>query len=553
MGYLLHLLLALGTLAAADAGYVLSPRWGGAAVLPLALVPIALGAVVQRLLLQGRFRVALVGERALAHSPVVLQALALLALDWRGALERWLSLSVSLEGWPGPELLAGLAPFVLYELVAIDARARLGESRSVEVRRVRGFQVRLFLSAILPIVVFVALSSAIRSSERLRAYLEEVALLNALLTVLLLGFFVTVLPELLRRTWDTVPVERGGLRDMLEELARSARFRCRDLLVWRTANQMANAAIVGFTPQSRIVLFSDALLAQLRPNEVAAVFAHEIGHARRHHAAAFAAFAVLAFLGLDLAFTWIDLSSEGVAVGLFAAGMLAWYLAFGYLSRRFELEADLESVELLGEAGALADALHAVVGAHAHERSSWRHFSTAKRVRFLAAVQADPGLGQRLRRGLAAWRIVIVLLLIAAVAGELFTLTRSWGADRVRAHLRLGEYESAARLLPALQGDERELAALVERGRGVERGARTAPALEELARESLSRGDARAAAVELRLALLRGADARLGEVLQALLEEDPHSALRALEQELDHEWAAAVEGFLQRPHAWTSS
>ncbi len=545
MGYLLHLLLALGTLAAVDGGFVLRSRWGAALVLPLVLVPIGLRALIQRLLVRGRFRVAFLGERVLAHSPVLLQAVALLALDWRGALERWLSLPVTLAGWPGPELLAGLGPFIVYELVTIDARARLGESRSIEVRRVRAFQARLFLSAILPIVFFVGVSWTIRSSERLRAYLEEVALLNAVLSAALFGLFVLGLPSLLRRTWDTVPVERGSLRAMLDELARRAGFRCRELLVWRTANQMANAAIVGFTASSRIVLFSDALLAQLRPGEVAAVFAHEVGHARRHHAAFFAAFAVLAFLALDLALTWVDFSSEELAVGLFLAGLLAAYLAFGYLSRRFELEADLESSELLGDSGPLIEALQAVVVAHAHRRSSWRHFSTAKRVRFLEEVQANPGVGRRLRRGLAAWKLAITVLFLAALGGELFTLTRSWDSDRAFAHLRLGEYESAAELVAGIEDPEPELAALVDRAHGVARSERSVPALEELARESLARGDRAAAAAELRLALLRGADARLDALLQALSEADPR-ALRRATDGLDEGWVAAVDGFLRR-------
>ena len=63
---------------------------------------------------------------------------------------------------------------------------------------------------------------------------------------------------------------------------------------------MANAAIVGFLPGHRTVLFSDSLLAGLPPRELAAVFAHEIGHARRHHVLVFGAWTLVFFLAGDL-------------------------------------------------------------------------------------------------------------------------------------------------------------------------------------------------------------------------------------------------------------
>ena len=547
MGYLLHLLLAMAALVAADEGLVLRSTWGGFLALPLALLPLGLGALIQRWLVRGRFRAALRAERVLVHGPVLLHAAAVLALDWLGFLARWVGLEVSLAGWPGFELVAGLAPFLVYELVTIAVRARLGDSRPDEVRRARGFQVRLFLSTLLPVLLFLGVSSCIRASERARAWLEEVALLDAGLSVALLVAFVLAMPVLLRHTWDTAPVERGPLRSTLEELARAAGFRCRELLVWRTANQMANAAIVGFTPRSRIVLFSDALLAQLRPSEVAAVFAHEVGHARRHHAAYFAAFAILAFLAIDLFLGWIELDGDAQALGLLALGIAVWYVAFGWLSRRFELEADLESLELLGHPRPLIDALHAVVGAHAHERTSWRHFSAARRVRFLQEVAADAGVGERLRRVLGRWKAVLAVLFVAAVGLELLTLASSWSEDSALAHLRLGEFAAAAASLERAPHPPPELVLLVERAQELSPEEGTPGALAERARRALARGELELAALDLHLALLRGADPRLGSVLAALAEERATRArLRALQGELDPPWAEALERFLGR-------
>ena len=130
MGYLLHLLLAMAALVAADEGHALRSTWGGFLALPLALLPVALGALIQRWLVRGRFRAALHAERALIHSPVVLHAAAVLAFDWLGFLAREVGLEVSLAGWPGFETQTGqfdegfsleLSPLLSMDEGTIDA------------------------------------------------------------------------------------------------------------------------------------------------------------------------------------------------------------------------------------------------------------------------------------------------------------------------------------------------------------------------------------------------------------------------------------------------
>ena len=148
---------------------------------------------------------------------------------------------------------------------------------------------------------------------------------------------------------------------------------------------------------------------------------------------------------------------------LFRSIVVLWYLAFGYLSRRFELEADLESLRVVGESAPLIRALELVTGAHAHERSSWRHFSTRDRVSFLQRAERDPLVGIRLRAKLARWRKLGFALFAVAAVLEVRDLAGAWDEDWLTADLRLGRFEVALTRADA-PGVDPLLAALARRG-----------------------------------------------------------------------------------------
>jgi hypothetical protein len=195
---------------------------------------------------------------------------------------------------------------------------------------------------------------------------------------------------------------------------------------------------------------------------------------------------------------------------LFAALGL-WYLSFGYLSRRFELEADLESLRTVGESGPLIHALELVTGAHAHQHSSWRHFSTRDRVAFLRAAERDPLVGIRLRLKLARWRKLGFALFAVAAGLEVGELARSWDRDWLVADLRLGRFEAAAERADA--GADEELATLARRAAAAPEGPRDPRSLCQAALSAWIRGDRAAAREWLELARLRG-----GRNLEPLIE-----------------------------------
>lgn len=537
MNYVVPILCALGSLALLELGWTIPgehPWLLGA----LCLVPYLLAWSTRAALLRGRFRTGALLERLHALSPVLLQCAAVGVAGWITTLAHLGRPVTTLDEWLGLDVLWALLPFFVYQLLAIDARARLLSFPPDEPGNVRIFQGRLFFSALLPFCAYLAGSSLIARTEHARVVLEEVSLLGGLAAVLLFLVFLRGMPFFLRYAWDTAPIKEGWARTVLEKVARAAGFQYRELLEWRTGHQMANAAIVGFSPSSRFVFFSDLLLQQLGPRELAAVFAHEMGHARRAHATVFGAFALGFFLGGQQLIDAFELTEPSLLLAAFGVLVVLWYFAFGYLSRRFELEADLESLRVVGDSASLVRALELVTGAHAHEKSSWRHFSTAERVEFLHAAERDPLVGLRLKLTLARWRRIGFALFGLAAGVTLIDLGRAWNQDWLVADLRLGAFERAAERV-ARSGVEPEWAKLALLAREVGPEERTPEALERRGLRTLVRGDVSRAREWFELAVLRGARtmdevvARLRDAEErgtgvAGLPQDWQDALRAL-------------------------
>ncbi len=198
---------------------------------------------------------------------------------------------------------------------------------------------------------------------------------------------------------------------------------------------MVNACVTGILPHFRYVLLSDALLDTLTPLESTAVFGHEIGHVAHRHFLYFGFF-FLGSLGILSIFddlvalagplleraSWLSPALvEGVAL-VIALGLYFWFV-FGYLSRRFERQADVYGSkvvscdmadcpphadldnELAPEPAFVrkpslcpvgirifADALTDVAQFNGLDRSnrSWRHGSIASRIAFLEALERHP-------------------------------------------------------------------------------------------------------------------------------------------------------------------
>jgi len=289
---------------------------------------------------------------------------------------------------------------------------------------------------------------------------------DAVLGVGALGVFFAA-PVLLVRIWATEPLPQGALRRELEGLCRKIGMRCRDILVWKSDGMMVNAAVMGMWAPVRYVLLSDGLLSRMDSSQIAAVFGHEAGHVRYRHIPLFLVFAFVGWLvvaaAMELLLRW---GARGGQLGetdllvIQGCGLVltlaVWGLGFGWVSRRFERQADVfgaacatpepsgcrtpcsvhgpgraaddnareHGVGSATNAHARVCATGAAVFVSALERvailngiprgeRSWRHSSIASRVRFLTSLAGDPARACRFDR--VVRRLQLVLLVAAGV------------------------------------------------------------------------------------------------------------------------------------------
>ena len=545
MGYLIQILLALGALGLAESGFALETRWPFLAA-SLILVPQILGWQARRDLVAGRFRRGSILDSLLAASPPALYLLALSGFGWHLSVRDWTGSSGSLFGWPDFGVFTVLTPYILIQMSAIDARARVHAGNEISRKVQRGLQTRMFLAALAPAALYMLFSSLVGLVEWARVSVEEIALVGSAYSFLILAGLALVLPRVLRNTWQTESFPDGLHRDLLQRVASLAGFRCRELLVWKTGNSMVNAAIVGVSANSRFVLFSDALLQQLELRELAAVFAHEIGHAVRRHVPVFIAWTVAYFLALGFVEEWFGLEEGATPFALLAGGLFLGYWGFGYMSRRFELDADLYAIELLGDPEAMIRALEQI-GGRLRDVAGWRHFSVSDRVVFLRRATQDPRVGKRLKRTVRGFALAAYVFLTLMLIAEVLSLSSSWHRDRLNVDLRLGRYAEARLAAEQLQdphsADLAALAvALVDSGRVANFSSLDASQFESFARGALLEDNAELAMDYLELAVWRGAEA-LVPVWQWLDHgaRDELGARRELEAQLPEGWLGLLE------------
>ncbi len=170
------------------------------------------------------------------------------------------------------------------------------------------------------------------------------------------------------------PLEDASLKESIMDLSRRLDFPVGEVSVVDGSKRStkANAFFTGFGGTKRIALF-DTLLQNHGRDEVLAVLAHEIGHCKRRHVPKQLA---LSLLTTALMFALLHFALRDprlcAAFGVFHPSV-AWGFAFfgilfqplstvlglfaGWLSRKFEFEADAFAKHAMASARPLADAL----------------------------------------------------------------------------------------------------------------------------------------------------------------------------------------------------
>ena len=275
-------------------------------------------------------------------------------------------------------------------------------------------------------------------------------------------------PALIRLAWPTRPLPPGPLRSRLEHVADRVGFRCTDILVWDTSGLLVNAGVTGSLPWFRYVFLTGTLIEELNPHEVSAVFGHEIGHIAHRHLVYFGFF-VLASLGvLALASGAInqvlailplpETLSPGTNGSLVLEACLTllvigayFFFVFGYLSRRFEGQADVFGCKVVS-CGQLDCPPHSDLDGPLARNSpigerppmplcpvgirifiialenvakrngmkprawSWRHGSIVRRIAFLEGLIQSPDAERRFQLKVRRMRWVLGLILLTGAA-----------------------------------------------------------------------------------------------------------------------------------------
>ena len=180
------------------------------------------------------------------------------------------------------------------------------------------------------------------------------------LFVLVISFLYPVLSRIFNKFR---PLEDGELKEKLIRLLEKNGYRVRDIKVMDASRRTtkSNAYFSGFGKMKTIVLF-DTLLESMTPDEICAVFAHELGHGLhkdtlKNQALSFlqmAVLGVLAWLTLRTVEIFLPFGFSGINYGFAVILIMSVEFAliaplFGLLvnafSRRAEYRADAQAVK----------------------------------------------------------------------------------------------------------------------------------------------------------------------------------------------------------------
>lgn len=249
---------------------------------------------------------------------------------------------------------------------------------------------------------------------------------------------MTIMPRLVQTWWGCKPFPRTDRVRELEAFLKEQGLRYRALLRWPLfGGRMLTAGIMGIVPRYRYILVTDGLMELLSVEELKAVLAHEMGHARYRHLLFylifFLGYIVLSFGLFDVFFYFFAsqpvfveaLESGGSEAGnLFylslAAPILITLLVYfrfvmGFFMRNFERQADLFAMVTMGHPGPVIRSLERIALASGNIRDlpSWHHFSIRQRVDCLMRAVSDKGIVKRHNRFVT----VSFLVYLACMAG----------------------------------------------------------------------------------------------------------------------------------------
>jgi STE24 endopeptidase len=279
------------------------------------------------------------------------------------------------ELWQGVALLLffsminGLMhlPFSLYGTFVLEERFGFNKTtfKTYVADRIKG----LVLSLVLGIPFLYALMALVTRSGPLW-WLWSALFVIGFQFLLMILFPLVIAPLFNKFT----PLQDGDLKRELEALAQKCGFAAQGIYVMDGSRRSAhsNALFMGLGKARRIAIF-DTLMAQLTPEELTAVLAHEIGHYKKRHILKTlilsCAMTLAGFYVMGVLLDWVPMyqafrigtpvAAKGLLVFLLIVPVFTFWVEplMSWLSRKHEYEADAYAREQTGTPEPLASAL----------------------------------------------------------------------------------------------------------------------------------------------------------------------------------------------------
>lgn len=347
---------------------------------------------------------------------------------------------------------AGLAVFVLFLAIMWRAGQRNYEAVFDKEQRTASF-ILSNIKANLPIVLPWIILSILYDGVALLPFpsLQKVIASDwgdFLFFGVFLFFVLIFFPPLVRRLWGCKKLPDGYLKRQLDVFCASQNFSA-DYYLWPLfEGRMLTAGVMGIIPGLRYILLTPALLETMSKAELEAIMAHEIGHVKKYHMLLYIFLIVgfsllvgllaepvsmlLSVYVLDTLITMSGISAQTAFVVIGAVPLLLFMLLyfrfiFGYFIRNFERQADLFSLQTIGNSLALVSAFEkiAVLSGGIRDERNWHHFGIGERIDCLERAERQPEQierhNKRVRYSLLAY--VALLLLTAGLVRQIPTET----------------------------------------------------------------------------------------------------------------------------------
>jgi len=298
---------------------------------------------------------------------------------------------------------------------------------------------RLYIPLALPYIIIVFLEQ-ISSFLYVPKYFPSWFVLDSWVFSFLLAILLFLtLPPLVLRLWGCKRLTSEKI-NRLERFLLENKFSYKGIYTWPIfEGKMLTAGIIGPLPWMRYILVTEPLLDALSYEELKAVMAHEMGHAKLKHMWLYLMLLLLFSVFLwniqeiinYLAFYLLSLFDPSLFIEgsrIMEILIILIYLllvfcflryVFGYFMRNFERQADLFAAKLAGTKNIIS-ALEKIAffSGKAKDLPSWHHYSIAQRINAVQKMEENPFYYRAHNRKLVISFLALFLSFSILIAGS---------------------------------------------------------------------------------------------------------------------------------------